>query len=54
MIKKVIALVFLTAYVISADVNYPSCTGADCTPTCTTKVCQPPGVPCPDAGPPWC
>lgn len=54
MLKKIVALAFLSAIVLSADVNYPSCTGSDCTPTCNTAACNPPAVPCPQAGPAWC
>lgn len=53
MFKKVAVLAIVFAYTVSADLPIINCSG-DCTPTCQTQACQPPPVPCPAAGPPWC
>ena len=52
---KLRLFVCLLAFAIggSAGAPYPGCLN-DCDPVCNTSACQPPKVPCPEAGPPWC
>lgn len=51
--KLLLAIILLIP--VFGDIDYPACTGTgDCAPQCTSRACNPPGVPCPQAGYPWC